>query len=75
ENEPIIKQFPCNKLDNAIHKVYISRVFTHTTYSGAPRRDIVAKDLFLTKFSSDKPVKYKKLSEEELQLLDKELIR
>ncbi|CAG8732579.1 28890_t:CDS:2 [Dentiscutata erythropus] len=75
ENKPIIKRFPCNRLDNAIHKAYISRVFTHTTHGGAPRRDIVARDLFPTKFSSDKPVKYKKLSEKELQLLDKKLIR
>ncbi|CAG8693190.1 4836_t:CDS:2, partial [Dentiscutata erythropus] len=57
------------------HKAYISHVITHTTYSGASRKDIVARDLFLTKFISDKPVVYKKLSEEELQLLDKEQVK
>ncbi|CAG8840102.1 37797_t:CDS:1 [Gigaspora margarita] len=66
ENKPVIKWFSCNGLDNAIHKAYISRVFTHTTHSGAPRRDTVVKELFSTKFSFDKPIKYKNLSEEEL---------
>ncbi|CAG8820911.1 15584_t:CDS:2, partial [Racocetra persica] len=61
-------------LNNLAHKAYISCVITHTTHEGAPRRDIIARTLFLTKFTSDKPVKYKKLSEEELQLLDEELI-
>ncbi|CAG8829939.1 10822_t:CDS:1, partial [Gigaspora rosea] len=40
-----------------------------------PRKDTVARELFPTKFPIDIPVKYKNLSEEKLQLLDKELIR
>ncbi|CAG8774700.1 45195_t:CDS:2, partial [Gigaspora margarita] len=75
ENTSVMKWFSCNGLDSAIHKAYISCVFIHTTHGGAPRRDIIARDLFLTKFPFDKPVKYKNLSKEELQLLDKELIQ
>ncbi|CAG8706977.1 6278_t:CDS:1 [Gigaspora margarita] len=74
ENKPIVKWFSCNGLDNDVHKAYISHVFTHTTHGRASRRDIIARNLFPIKFSSNKPIKYNKFSEEELQLLDKELI-
>ncbi|CAG8846952.1 9405_t:CDS:1, partial [Gigaspora margarita] len=70
-----IKQYPCTGLDNPIYKAYINRVFTHTTHGGAPRRDIVAQKLFPEKFPSNKAVKYKILTEEELQSLDNEIIR
>ncbi|CAG8795430.1 9311_t:CDS:2, partial [Gigaspora rosea] len=61
--------------DRPIYKAYINRVFTHTTHGGAPRREVIARELFPEKFSSDKAVKYKLLSENELQLLDSEIIR
>ncbi|CAG8806340.1 8800_t:CDS:1, partial [Gigaspora rosea] len=60
---------------NSIYKAYINRVFTHTTHGGAPRRDIVARELFPEKCPLDKTVKYKKLTKEELQLLDNEMIQ
>ncbi|KAF0492584.1 hypothetical protein F8M41_021605 [Gigaspora margarita] len=73
-NQPVMKQFPCTGLNNSEHKAYISHVITYTTHGRAPRKDIVARNLFSTKFTSNKPVVYKKLSEEELNLLDEELI-
>ncbi|CAG8470542.1 8794_t:CDS:2 [Dentiscutata erythropus] len=57
-----------------IYKAYINQVFTHTTHGSAPRREVIAQELFLEKFSSNKAIKYKQLSENELQLLDSEII-
>ncbi|CAG8837586.1 30380_t:CDS:1, partial [Gigaspora margarita] len=65
KNEPIVKWIPCNGLDNNIHKAYISHVFTYTTHNRAPRRDIIARNLFPIKFYSNKPIKYNKLSKED----------
>ncbi|CAG8544112.1 9764_t:CDS:2 [Dentiscutata heterogama] len=58
-----------------IYKAYINQVFTHTTHGGAPRREVVAQELFPKKFLLDKAVIYKKLSKNDLQLLDKEIIQ
>ncbi|CAG8745377.1 13134_t:CDS:1, partial [Cetraspora pellucida] len=58
-----------------IYKAYINRVFTHTTHGEAPRREVIAQQLFLKKFPLDKAVTYKNLSENELQLLDSEIIQ
>ncbi|CAG8795336.1 10774_t:CDS:2, partial [Gigaspora margarita] len=69
------KMYSCTRLDNSIYKAYINRVFTYTTYGGAPRRDIVARELFPEKFPSNKTVKYKNLTKKKLQLLDSEIIR
>ncbi|CAG8847138.1 24091_t:CDS:2, partial [Gigaspora margarita] len=41
----------------------------------SPRRDIIVRELFSEKFPSNKAVKYKELSEKELQILDNEIIR
>ncbi|CAG8789520.1 1304_t:CDS:2, partial [Dentiscutata erythropus] len=54
ENQPITKRYTCTKLDSPIYKAYINQVFAHTTYSGAPRREVIARELFSKKFSLDK---------------------
>ncbi|CAG8758893.1 2115_t:CDS:2, partial [Cetraspora pellucida] len=74
-NKPIMKQFTYTGLDSSIYKAYINRVFTHTTHGGAPRREVIAWQLFSKKFPSDKVVTYKNLSENELQLLNSEIIQ
>ncbi|CAG8854684.1 28466_t:CDS:1, partial [Gigaspora margarita] len=75
DNQPATKRYTCTGLDSPIYKAYINRVFTCTTHGGAPRREVIARELFLNKFSSNKAVKYRKLSKNELQLLDSKIIR
>ncbi|CAG8845439.1 24564_t:CDS:2, partial [Gigaspora margarita] len=55
--------------DEAYFKSHID-VFTHTSHNGAFRREVIARELFPKKFLSNKAIKYKQLSENELQLLD-----
>ncbi|CAG8742369.1 14708_t:CDS:2, partial [Racocetra fulgida] len=68
DNQPTTKRYTCTGLDSPIYKAYINQVFTHTTH-------VVAQELFPKKFPPNKAVIYKKLSENDLQLLDKEIIR
>ncbi|CAG8555659.1 2764_t:CDS:1, partial [Scutellospora calospora] len=58
-----------------IYKAYINQVFTYITHSRVLRREVIAREFFSKKFPLNKAVKYKKLSENELQLLDSEIIQ
>ncbi|KAF0519119.1 hypothetical protein F8M41_016637 [Gigaspora margarita] len=73
--QSITKQYTCTGLNRPIYKAYINRVFTHTTHDGAFKREVIAQKLFSEKFSSNKAIKYKQLSENELQLLDSKIIQ
>ncbi|CAG8675610.1 4751_t:CDS:2, partial [Dentiscutata heterogama] len=54
DNQPTTKRYACTGLDSPIYKAYINRVFIHTTHGGAPRREVVAQELFPKKFPPDK---------------------